>query len=150
MNRERVYKIALLLLVLLNLLQVGARLIHDRPPRNMHRKVVVKHLELDATQEKQFFREITKHRKSIQQLHRKQQVLTQSYFTNPSEERMQEILALEKEKFQVTEAHFTSLKSFLREEQYADFEAFKQKAIQHILRSEPKPQPGKEAGKPSK
>lgn len=137
MNRERFYKIALLLLVLLNLLQVGARFIHERPPRDMHRKVV-KHLQLDARQEEQFRGEIGKHRKSMQLLHRRQQALTQSYFTNPSEVLMQEILALEKEKFQVTEDHFASLKSFLREEQYPDFEVFKQKAIQHILRSEPK------------
>ena len=140
MKKETVYKIVIGLLILLNLLQVGGRFLQNRPPEDIQRKVVDQ-LQLDASQEKQFFALAQNHRKSMMTFNKGQHQLTQAYFAEPSEALLRQIMVLEKEKIQITEKHFTDIKAILKPDQYADFENFKKKALARILQVPPNKRP---------
>lgn len=133
MKKETFYKIAIAILVIMNLLQVGGRFMHHRSLVTAKYRVIDQ-LKLDKNQEQEFLVLVKNHRKSMLDLHTMQQEFTQAYFNQPSDALMQEVILIEEEKIKITAQHFADIKSLLNEDQYASFEEFKNKAIENILR----------------
>lgn len=132
MKKENIYIVAIVLLILLNLLQLGGRFFENKPQHNL-RERVVSYLNLDQNQEEKFFDYVKAHRIKMRRLQIQQRTLTRAYFEQPSDALLNELSQFEIQKIQLTEAHFNTIKTILREDQLDDFEKFKKKTLNHIL-----------------
>lgn len=136
MKNNLYYKIAIIVLILLNLLQVGAKFLSHRPPQDPIKKAVG-HLKLNVTQEEQFKVLAEEHRNTMIDLQQKQDEIIESYFKQSSDSLLDMITVIERKKIQITDHHFNSIKSILNKSQYVDFEFFKKMSIKKILRVKP-------------
>lgn len=147
MKKETIYIIAIVLLILLNLLQLGGRFLENKPQPNL-RERVINHLNLGQDQQEKFFDYAKSHRKKMRQIQIQQRALTRAYFEEPSEALLNELSQFETQKIQLTEAHFNTIKTILREDQYDEFEEFKKKALSAILQLRPPRQVQRQQQKP--
>jgi len=138
MRKETFYIIVIALLIALNLLQLGNHFFDNRPPEDkppIHlRQRVVNQLNLNKEQEQQFFDLVKNHITEMRSLLKNQHKLSKAYFQQPTDTLLQRLSRFESKKIQITEQHFSDIKSILNEEQYADFEKFKTKALNNLLR----------------
>lgn len=140
MKREIFYKVVIAVLIILNLLQVGAHFMEGGLPRDTKKKVV-SHLNLDKAQEKQFFELAKVHRDRMIELQKKQEGLVEAYFNQPSDALLNDVTILEREKIKIIKEHFSDIKKILRNEQYQSFEEFKKNTLKKILSLNPKNRP---------
>jgi hypothetical protein len=132
MKKESFYKVSIAVLIILNLLQIGAHFIQTKSigdPINMP----IKHLGLDDVQEKIFRELIQVHKDKMANFRTAQAALTEAYFNQNSDSLLNEITLIERKKIQTTEQHFVSIKKILKESQLDEFEEFKKRSIKRIL-----------------
>jgi periplasmic protein CpxP/Spy len=132
MKKETFYKVTIAVLIVLNLLQVGGRFLAQRPKGNPV-NMAVKHLGLDDEQEKQFRELAQVHRKKMIDFRTRQASLTETYFNQPSDTLLNEVIFIERKKIEVTFQHFNDVKKMLKENQLDEFEGFKKRSIKRIL-----------------
>ena len=145
------YKISTITLLLVNVAMITFFLItRHAPPPNRGNKGMLKSardiMNLSGDQDEQFLMFADKHKEQMQSLNMNQRKQLRAYFELVShsseqtnkEEVMEMILSLEKQKIESTYNHFEEIKGTLKEEQYADFEEFKRKALGFILLNENK------------
>lgn len=135
MKKTKLYIAIIVLLLILNIFQLGAHFF-KRPPNFEPKKIAARELHLDANQEEQFFVLVQKHRSANRELLQTQQALLQTYFAAPIDSLLEKITQLEKNKILLAQNHFAEIKSILRPEQYPHLERFKMKAMQHILQGQ--------------
>ena len=140
MKKETIYKIAIAVLIVLNLLQVVGRYLAHRPPGEPI-KMAAQRLGLDEKQEVKFRELAQAHRNKMIDLQKKQEGLTETYFNNPSDSILNEVTLLEKTKIQITEEHFSAIKTLLNKDQYDEFVKFKKNALNKIMRAQSKNKP---------
>lgn len=141
MQKETFYKVTIAVLIVLNLLQVGARFMAHRLPGDPI-KMPVRHLGLDDLQEKQF-RDLAKaHRQKMTDFRTQQSFLTEAYFDHPSDTLLTQVTSIEGKKIEETGQHFIAIKNLLQESQYDEFEDFKKRSIKRILGFPPPYKPG--------
>lgn len=136
MNKELIYKISILILLALNLLQLTSFLLmpkHRHHPGEDFKNEVVKMLDLDEQQKDSFFSSAEKHRESMTLLVNQQKELTRQYFNKASDSVLQKINLIETEKILITEVNFKEIQNILKPNQQDKFEAFKNKALQIIV-----------------
>lgn len=140
MKKETIYKIAIAVLIVLNLFQVvGRYLAHT--PLGEPIKMATERLGLDEKQEVNFRELAQAHRNKMIDIQNKQEAWTETYFNNPSDSLLTEISLLQKSKIQLTEEHFRAIKALLNKDQYDEFVKFKKNALNKIMRVQSKNNP---------
>lgn len=91
-------------------------------------------LQLDDEQSQAFSRLAKQHASNIAKLKKQQNQLTERYFMQPSADLLDEIAEIDKQKVSLTESHFNDVYQLLTPEQQPNFSAFKQAALQVIIR----------------
>ena len=149
MKKEFIYKICILILFALNLIQVGGFLLtSSRPPRfenreSMDRRMPDKRnfmeetarmLDLNNEQKIKFSEFAKAHDMQIRTLQKKQKELISSYFYQSSDSVLDLIKNIEAQKIEFTQTHMDKVKSILNKDQYQNFEKFKKNALNIILR----------------
>lgn len=135
MKKETIYKIAIGILLAVNLLQLYKFL----PPikQDVFRDKAIQMMNLNEKQKELFKNFAEEHRSKMDALYNKQTQLTSQYFDKPSDSLLHLIAKIETEKITVTEQHFSKIKSILKKEQIPQFEKFKKKALNLILKEKP-------------
>lgn len=138
MKKNQVYLTLIVLLIIINLVQLGAKFAAPKPPphhaaENL-RTEIPKMLDLDQNQTSDFYKLVTNHREKINKLQKQQRELTQQYINNPSVRLLDEISDFHKQKIVLTENHFNSVYNILNEQQKVNFPKFKQAVFQKINR----------------
>lgn len=144
MEKEKLYKLIIGILLALNLLQLFGFLFAPQPqaPQEGHfENEAVKMLNLDAEQKEKFARFAEEHKEKMKNLYDEQTQLSSAYFNQTSDSLLNRIAQIETEKISATQQHFSDVKNLLNESQVANFEQFKKKALQSILKSHPAPPP---------
>lgn len=106
----------------------------DKPQRLSFAQKVPGLLQLDDEQSQAFSRLAKQHASHIAKLTKQQNQLTERYFTQPSAELLDEIAEIDKQKVTLTESHFNKVFQLLTPEQQPNFTAFKQAALQIVIR----------------
>lgn len=91
-------------------------------------------LQLNDKQSQAFSRLAEQHASHIAKLKKQQNQLTERYFDQPSAELLDEIAEIDKQKVTLTESHFNDVYQLLTPEQQLNFSAFKEAALQVIIR----------------
>lgn len=91
-------------------------------------------LQLDDKQSEAFSQLAKQHASNIAKLKKRQNQLTERYFAQPSANLLDEIADIDKQKVALTEHHFNDVYKLLTPEQQPNFSAFKQAALQVIIR----------------
>ncbi len=139
MKKETVYIWIIVLLVLVNALQLGSFVLRSKPPKPPHhagqdfKQKTIDMLELDTEQAKLFHALAQKHRKMMDSLNDQQAMLTKRYFNTPTETDLKKIETIQAEKINVTNAHFSEVKSILTPQQEKNFKTFKKEALERIM-----------------
>lgn len=141
MSRNRLYKIGIVALVIINLLQVGALVINQNQKRRVHPRLghgfrdrAITIMNLNNKQTEQFQQLAHAHRTQILKLNNKEQEYLITYFGSPTESILDSINLIQKQKIEVTQRHFKEIKEILKPKQYPDFMVFKEEALKIILR----------------
>jgi len=149
MKKEFIYKICILILFALNLIQVGGFLLtSSRPPRfdgeeGMQRPMpdkggfmeeTIRMLDLNNEQRIKFSEFARDHDMQMRALQEKQKELISSYFYQSSDSVLDLIKNIEAQKIEFTQIHMDKIKSILNKDQYKNFEIFKKNALNIILR----------------
>lgn len=141
MKKERILTLSIIILILLNLTQLMVGFLKPKPPFNNdkhHPAMFIERaasiLKLDAEQKKAFTEFGHIHIISIDSLNREHRTLLNNYFENPTPESLELIKKVEAEKIIATEKNFEQIKSILKEEQYQEFDTFKEEALKIILK----------------
>lgn len=138
MKKETIYKIAIGILLALNVLQLLGFLFSPKPEPPQHSMGVfedkaVKLMHLTQVQQQDFLKFIQEHKAKMRRLRNAHTELTSTYFTQPSDSLLKLITKVEREKIETTEQHFADIKSILHKEQIPSFEQFKAEVLQKIL-----------------
>ncbi len=144
MKKETFYKISIAILIVLNLLQLGAMLFRPKPhqdPKANLKNHAAELMQLNNEQKKGFFALVDKHKEQIKDLQQKQNNLTDDYFHQPKDSILTLVSTIESEKIKVTEQHFMDIERILNDNQKPYFEKFKNKALQQILQPHPPKRP---------
>jgi len=149
MKKEFIYKVCIIILFALNLIQIGGFLISSsRPPRlgreeGMHGPMperrgfmeeTIKMLDLNEEQRIKFSEFAKTHDLQIRALQEKQKDLISSYFYQSSDSILDLIKDIEAQKIKFTQIHMDKVKSILNKDQYKNFEKFKENALNIILK----------------
>ncbi|WP_025741781.1 hypothetical protein [Aquimarina pacifica] len=137
MKKELLYKIAITILLVLNIIQIGNTPLTKKPPQkhNPHHKPnAIEILHLDQKQDQEFKEIGRKHGEVMSLLRNEQKQYVQNYFLTPSDSLLDHIKEIEAKKIKITEEHFEAMKSILNNEQKPHYKNFKEKAIDYILR----------------
>jgi len=152
MKKEYIYKICIIILFAMNLIQIGGFLItSSRPPRfegregregmhgpmtdkNEFQEEAAKMLKLNKEQQIKFSEYAKTHNMKIRILQQKQRNLIGNYFNQPSDSVLNIISNIEAQKIEFTQRHLNGVKSLLNKDQYRNFEQFKKKAVDIILK----------------
>jgi len=155
MKKEYIYKICIIILFAMNLIQVGGSLINSsRPPRfeeregtegrermprpmsdkNDFQQKAIRMLELNNKQKIKFSELAMAHDMRIRALQKEQRELIGNYFNKPSDSVLNLISNIEVQKIKFTQRHLNEVKSILNEDQYQNFKQFKRDALRIILK----------------
>jgi len=137
MKKTHVCIALIVLLVVLNIAQLGAHFIFPKPPHvgsQNFKAEIPKILDLDEDQARTFFKLASNHRDQINVLQKQQHELTLNYINSPSDALLDDIAKLHKEKIVLTKNHFNDVYGILNDSQKAHFLKFKQAAFQVINR----------------
>ncbi|TSE09177.1 MULTISPECIES: hypothetical protein [Aquimarina] len=137
MKKELLYKTVVIILLVLNIIQVGYTLWVKKPLDKSNRPSkpdAIEILHLDQAQDIQFKKISRRHGKAMSELRNKQKQCIQEYFRAPSNSFLDCIKDIEAQKIKITEEHFEAMKSVLRKEQLIQYKYFKDKAVKFILR----------------
>lgn len=138
MKKNHVYITLIILLIILNIAQLGTQFVFPKPPPHVAAQnlklEIPKMLDLDENQKQVFFELATNHREQIILLQKQQRELTTSYINNPSDSLLNQITDFHKQKIILTENHFNDVYNLLNEAQKVNFLKFKQAAFQVINR----------------
>jgi len=156
MKKENIYKICIIILFAMNLIQMGGFLItSSRPPRFEERgggiggkermqgsmpdkkdfqKEAARMLNLNNEQQIKFSEFAMTHNIRIRALQKKQRELIGNYFNKPSDSVLDLISDIETQKIEFTQRHLNEVKSILNEDQYQNFKQFKRNALEIILK----------------
>lgn len=136
MKKETLYKVLIVVLLLLNLLQLSLFALAPKPPhkhsKNFKEKTI-QELKLNEKQRQTFNYLAKEHRNQIVKLHNEQIELTAKYFEQPTDSILQLIIDITTEKIKITNQHFEDIETMLNENQMIDFKQFKKEALRHIL-----------------
>lgn len=133
------YKIASLILLILNLLLLGFIFLHK--PAHRHgppplQFKVTEQLKLDSNQNESFLNSAEKHVARINEIDKDQADILRVYFSRlydnsqtKTDSIFQRVISLEQKKIEATYNHLAEVKGLLREDQFENFEAF----INHML-----------------
>lgn len=144
MKKETFYKVAIIILLVVNILQLIPFLLGPKKgpnPQGNFRQKAIKIMNLNKTQEKQFLNFAEKHRDKMEILNKEQRKLTSTYFKAPTDSLLNIISKIETQKINVTERHFSEIKSILENSQINEFNKFKEEALKSILKSTPHKKP---------
>lgn len=148
MKRDTIYKLIIVVLLVLNLLQLGKFIWMPKfsRPRKMdlfaNKAVTI--MQLDSNQKQTFLQFVEKHKEQRRQLHERQIELARQYFKYPSDSLLILITEIETKKISITQEHFSDIKNMLKIEQIPLFDKFKEEALKGIL------QGGKPMGEPDR
>lgn len=137
MKKEKIYKIGVVILLILNLLQLAGFLFAPKPPKPKQvqfEQEAVEILHLNDQQKQEFYASAKKHHQAMKSLIEKQKELTASYFEQPKEIFLNEIKKIEAQKIKVTETNFNEIEQLLHPNQKSYFKKFKNRALKIILR----------------
>lgn len=137
MKRETLYKITVIVLLVLNLLQISFPILSKKPPQNLKKPCkpnAVEMLYLNPDQDIQFREFGKKHNEVMDSLQKKQKQCVRNYFLQPTDSLLNNMKEIEAKKILVTKKHFEDMRSILKEEQLTHYEEFKNKALKFILR----------------
>jgi len=138
MKKNQVYIALIVLLIILNIAQLGAHFVFPKPPPHMApnnlKMEIPKILDLDEHQTEAFFELASNHRDQINFLQNQQRELTLNYINNPSDLLLNEIADIHKQKIVLTKNHFNDVYQILNDGQKGNFLKFKQRAFQMINR----------------
>lgn len=156
MKKETLYRTLIILLLALNIVQLGGHFVtsksrlsanttalpkqsehsspRDKPQGASFLKEALALLQLNEEQSKVFTQLAQQHASHIAQLTKQQNQLTERYFTQSSATLLSEIADIDKQKVTLTERHFNEVYQLLLPEQQPSFAAFKQAALQIIIR----------------
>lgn len=137
MKRETAYKVAVIVLLIVNLVQVSFPFLAKKTPKDSGRDRkpnAIEILHLDASQNLMFKEFSKEHRKAMVLLQEEQKQCVRHYFSQPTDSLLNHIKNLEAKKIKTTKKHFEDMRSVLKEEQLDDYENFKKKALKYILR----------------
>lgn len=140
MKKETFYKVAIVVLLVVNILQLIPFLLGPKKgpnPQGDFRQKAIKMMNLNKTQEQQFLNFAQSHHDKIKALNKKQLELTSTYFTTPTDSLLNIIAKVETQKINTTEHHFSEIKSILKSNQIDGFNKFKEQAIKSILKNTP-------------
>jgi len=136
MKKETVYKIIILILVGLNVLQLAPILLMHKPhqPQNERfEQLAVQKMKLTKEQQDKFLEFAHAHRERMMQLFDRQSDIVVAYFTQPADSLLEQLTQIEREKVEATQQHFNQIKNILNENQLPLFYEFKQQALRSIL-----------------
>ena len=158
MKKENIYKICIIILFAMNLIQVGGFLItSSRPPRFERRdgregrdgreemqgsmpdkkgflEEAARMLDLNNEQKIKFSDFARTHDMRIRTLQKEQRDLISNYFNQPSDSVLNLISNIETQKIEFTQRHINEVKSILNKDQYQNFKRFKKNALEIILK----------------
>lgn len=139
MKKETLYKVAIAVLLIVNILQLIPFFLGPKPPKrnNDFKQHAIELLQLTKEQTVQFDSIAQQHRKQMNQINDNQIEITSRYFANPSDELLNEISTLETLKIKTTQNHFLAVKSILNPNQIDAFHQFKMEALQTIINQKP-------------
>ena len=136
MKKETFYRILIGVLLVLNLLQIGFFLFvkPPHPPKHQFKGRAPEILHLTEEQGYQFHNIIRAHHQNMQLFNGEEKKLIELYFDEGSEEHLHQIQYLKQQKLEFTKAHFEDIRAMLEEDQLQYFKAFKQEALQRIMK----------------
>ncbi len=135
MKKNKIYVITIVILLVLNLVQLGMTFFMKGPPPPFSKGFdPIEILHLNSEQKDKFKKYADTHHEKMDAIQQKQRVLTEKYFNNPTDSLKQEIKVLELEKISLTNAHFQDIKSILEPNQLSYFDDFKKKAVHLIIK----------------
>ncbi|MFS4447337.1 hypothetical protein [Maribacter sp. 2307UL18-2] len=137
MRRETLYKIAIGVLLTVNIAQVSYLFLTKKPANHTkeHSKPnAIEILRLSEDQNIRFKAFSKQHHEAMVLLQEEQKKCVRDYFTRPSQALLDCVKDIEAKKIQITKKHFDDMKSVLKEEQLPYYEEFKDKALRYILR----------------
>lgn len=140
MKKETFYKVAILILLVLNILQLIPFLLGPKRgpnPQGDFRQKAIKIMDLNKTQEQLFLNYAEKHRDKMETLNKEQFELTSTFFKAPTDSLLNVISKIEMQKINATEHHFSEIKSILKSNQIDNFNKFKEEALKSILKRTP-------------
>lgn len=136
MKRDTFYKVIIIVLLMINLVQISYLFLNKKPKNNSekYRKPNAREiLHLDPNQDIQF-KEFSKiHHNVMAQLRESQKQNVRNYFLHPTDSLLNRIAAIETQKIKVTQKHFENMKSVLKEHQLPNYKKFKDEALKYIL-----------------
>lgn len=132
MKKETLYKIIIVILILLNVLQITRHFFRSEP-QNAPIKRAIELLNLNDQQARKFKLLANYHRFMMKSLQKKQELQTEKYFKHPNPELLRQIMYIEEIKLNKAVKHFDNIKGLLNKNQYKDFEIFKKMAVKRIL-----------------
>jgi hypothetical protein len=153
MNKLKVYQIATIGLLLLNVVLLSFIIFAPKPGGNGRPIKVMDHFGFDAAQDEKFLDLAKAHKAQIKATNDQQAELLQKYFLQLTTDEAANpgplppgIGMLEREKINSTYEHFLDIKEMLRPEQQEAFPSFVEAALQRILLmdSEKRPPPPKD------
>lgn len=148
MNKLKVYQIATVGLLLLNVILLAFIIFAPRPGGNGRPVRVMDHFGFDAAQDEKFQDLAETHKEQMRTANDQQAELLQQYFLQLTSDDAANpgplppgIGTLEQEKINSTYEHFLDIKKMLRPEQQAAFPSFVEAALDRILlkKSEERP-----------
>lgn len=139
MKRETLYKIAVIVLLAVNVVQISALFLTKRPPDREQRPRdgkpdAVSILQLDTIQNKKFKEFSEQHHRAMSRLQQEQKRYVEDYFIQPSDSLLNSIKEIEVKKIETLEKHFEDMKSVLEDDQLPYYGEFKDKAVKYILK----------------
>lgn len=137
MKRETLYKIVVLVLLTINIVQVSFFLLTKKPKnnsKNNNKPSAREMLYLEDSQQIQFKKFSEIHHEAMVLLQEEQKKVVKNYFMQPTDSLLNRITVIEAEKIKVTETHFENMRSVLKDDQLLYYEQFKDKALKFILR----------------
>lgn len=136
MKKDTVYKLIIVVLIGLNLLQLAPVLLMHKPHQpqnNRFEQLAIRKMELNKEQQQDFIKFARIHRERMMQLFDRQSDIAVNYFTQPDDALLEQLAKIEREKVEATQQHFIQIKSILTESQLPLFEEFKEEALRSIL-----------------
>ncbi|MFC6268122.1 hypothetical protein [Frigoriflavimonas asaccharolytica] len=134
MKKTRLYLIAIVALLILNLVQLAIPFFLHGPPRGEGAKFnATEILHLNKDQEGNFDNIAKAHQHKMVEIQNHQKKLTEEYFATSNKKFLNEICALEVEKIKFTNTHFEEVKSILNKDQIQYYQDFKNKAVNIII-----------------
>ncbi len=158
MKENKFYKIAFVLMLLLNIVVLGYLFLskpkrpsfEDGRPNRPANPIAIgfehasKTMNLDDSQLENFRKLVTKHKGEMKDINERQRDILKPLFkdsNNTDSFSLEKLGNLEQEKVQLTLDHFKDIKKILREEQYEGFDSFKNTVSIRLLSDGKKPPP---------